>query len=199
MNSEFARSTRTRLLAPLSWAAYITWGGITASAVPAAALVRGDIGVWLGFGALLVMLALFVLQAAHVIDHARHRPRAIAALLAQGLMVVLAQHLLGSAGVSVLLIIVSGQLFTMLSVPMATAILVLLNAAVLALWRLRGFELDDLLLSILPMLGFQAFAALTALYAERSERGREALAELNAELQATQRLLEESTRSDERL
>jgi signal transduction histidine kinase len=199
MNSEFARSTRTRLFAPLSWAAYITWGGITFSAVPAAALARGDVGVWLGFGALLAMLVLFVLQAAHVIDHARHRSRAIAALLAQGLMVVVAQHLLGSAGVSVLLIIVSGQLFTMLSVPMATAILVLLNAAVLALWRLRGFELDDLLLSILPMLGFQAFAALTAMYAERSERRGDALADLNAELQATQRLLEESTRSDERL
>ena len=199
MDSEFARGTRTRLFAPLSWAAYITWAAITASAVPAAALARGDIGVWLGLGALLAMLALFVLQAGQVIDHARHRPRAIAALLAQGLMVVAAQHLLGSAGVSVLLIIVSGQLFTMLPVSMATAILVVLNAAVLALWRLRGFALDDLLLSILPMLGFQAFAALTAMYAERSERGREALADLNAELLATQRLLEESTRSDERL
>lgn len=199
MNSEFTRGTRNRLFAPLSWAAYITWAAITVSAVPAAALARGDVGVWLGFGALLAMLALFVLQAGHVIDHCRQRPYAIAALLAQGLMVVVAQHLLGSAGVSVLLIIVSGQLFTMLSVATATAILVVLNAAVLALWRLRGFELDDLLLSILPMLGFQAFAALTAMYAERSERGREALADLNAELRATQRLLEESTRSDERL
>ncbi|MFN8902072.1 MAG: hypothetical protein ACK5VV_08425, partial [Lysobacteraceae bacterium] len=70
MNSEFARGNRTRLFAPLSWAAYITWGGITFSAVPAAALARGDVGVWLGFGALLAMLVLFVLQAAHVIDHA---------------------------------------------------------------------------------------------------------------------------------
>lgn len=199
MDSEFARSTRTRLFAPLSWAAYITWGAITASAVPAAALARGDVGVWLGLGALLAMLVLFVLQAAHRIDPCRHRTAAIAALVAQGLMVVVAQHLLGSAGVSVLLIIVAGQLFTMLSMALAITILAVLNAAVLALWRLRGFELDDLLLSIVPMLGFQAFAALTALYAERSERGREALADLNAELQATQRLLEESTRSDERL
>lgn len=55
------------------------------------------------------------------------------------------------------------------------------------------------MLNLLPLLGFQAFAALTALYAERSERRGDELADLNAELRATQRLLEESTRSDERL
>lgn len=199
MTTEFARDTRSRLLAPLSIAAYVTWLAITVSAVPAAALARGDVGVWLGLGALLGMLALFVLQAAHIIDHCRQRRLSIAALIGQGVLLLAAQHLLGTAGVVVLLIIVSAQLFTMLSVSWAIAVLVGLNAGVLALWRLRGFELDDLVLSILPMLGFQAFAALTSMYAERSERGREALADMNAELQATQRLLEESTRSEERL
>ena len=199
MTTEFARDTRTRLLAPLSIAAYVTWLAITVSAVSAEALARGDVDVWLGLAALLGMLTLFVLQAAHVIDHCRQRALAITALISQGLLLLAAQQLLSEAGVVVLLIIVSAQLFTMLSVSWAIAVLVGLNAGVLAQWRLRGFELDDLVLSILPMLGFQAFAALTAMYAERSERGREALADMNAELQATQRLLEESTRSEERL
>jgi len=199
MTSEFARDTRTRLLAPLSIAAYITWIAITASAVPAAALGRGDVGVWLGLMALLGMLALFVLPTAHAVSSVRQPTLAVAAVVGQGVLVLVAQHLLGAAGVVVLLIIVAAQLFTMLAIRWAVLVLVLLNLGVLGLWRLRGFELDDLLLSIVPMIGFQAFAALTAMYAERSERGREALADMNAELQATQRLLEESTRSEERL
>lgn len=199
MTTEFARDIRTRLLAPLSIAAYVTWLAITVSAVSAPALARGDVGVWLGLAALLGMLTLFVLQAAHVIDLCRQRALAITALISQGVLLLAAQHLLNDGGVVVLLIIVSAQLFTMLRIPWAILVLALLNLGVLTLWRLRGFELDELVLSILPMLGFQAFAALTAMYAERSERGREALADMNAELQATQRLLEESTRSEERL
>lgn len=199
MTTEFARDTHTRLFAPLSIAAYVTWFAITASAVPSAALARGDTGVWLGMAALIGMLALFVVQATNVIDICRQRSFAIAALVGQGLLVLAAQHLLGNAGVVVLLIIVAAQLFTMLPIRWAVFVLALLNLGVLALWRMRGFELDDLLLSIVPMLGFQAFAALTAMYAERSERGREALADMNAELKAMQRLLEESTRSEERL
>ncbi|MFY8135950.1 MAG: sensor histidine kinase, partial [Aquimonas sp.] len=48
-------------------------------------------------------------------------------------------------------------------------------------------------------LGFQAFATLTGYYAGMSERARDHLAQVNAELLATQRLLEESARSGERL
>lgn len=199
MPSEFARDIRSRLFAPLSIAAYITWAAITASSVSAAALSRGDVGVWLGFGALLGMLGLFVAPAMQLAALCRH-PRVLAAsVVLQGLLVLAAQHLLGNAGVAVLLIIVAAQLFTMMSMGAAVAVALALNAGLAAIWTLRGFSGAQLLLSLLPMAGFQAFAALTALYAERSERGREALADLNAELLATQRLLEESTRNDERL
>lgn len=199
MDTEFARGTRTRLFAPLSLAAYITWAGIGVSAVSTAAASRS--GLWLGLGiaALLGMMALFALIAAHVIDHCRRPRLAAAAVFGQGLCVLAAQYFLGRGEVIVLLIIVAAQLYTMLSVPRATLALAALNLGMLWLWHLRGVEARDLVLSMAPMLGFQAFAALTAMYAERSERRGDELADRNAELLATQRLLEESTRSDERL
>ena len=199
MATEFSRDTRSRLFAPLSWAAYVTWAAITFSAVSAAALSRGDVGVWLGFGALIGMLALFVLPASNLFDVCR-RPRWMTALVVlQGVLVLAAQQLLGHGGVSALLIIVAAQLYTMLSIGAASAILLVLNLGLFAYWASRGNDLRNVVLNLIPMMGFQAFAALTALYAERSERRGDALADLNAELRATQRLLEESTRSDERL
>lgn len=199
MDSEYARGTRTRLFAPLSIAAYVTWGAIAFTSAPFGRLGRGEPAAWVGMVALVGMIALFVLLAARAFNPCRHRKGVIAAVVAQGLLVLLAQALLGGGAVPILLIIVAAQLFTMMHVGWAIAVLAVLNLGTLGLWRMRGFDLGELLLSFLPMLGFQAFAALTSMYAERSERRGDALAELNAELQATQRLLEESTRSDERL
>ncbi|MGL6290672.1 MAG: sensor histidine kinase [Silanimonas sp.] len=199
MDSEFALGTRTRLFAPLSIAAYVTWSAIAFTSAPFGRLGRGEPAAWVGMAALVTMIALFVLLAARGFDPSRHRGGAIAAVVGQGLLVLLAQALLGGGAVPILLIIVAAQLFTMMPVGWATVVLAVLNAGLLGLWRMRGFDLGELVLSLLPMLGFQAFAALTSMYAERSERRGDALAELNAELLATQRLLEESTRSDERL
>lgn len=199
MDTEFARDARHRLFAPLSLAAYLTWAAVTVSAVSSAALLRGDPGVWLGLASLLAMLGLFMLPASHLLDPCRHRVAVVGAVVMQGLLVVAAQHLLGYGGVAVLLIIVAAQLFTMMPLAAAVLAIVLLNALLAGLWLSRGIDARALMLNLLPLLGFQAFAALTALYAERSERRGDELADLNAELRATQRLLEESTRSDERL
>jgi signal transduction histidine kinase len=199
MQTEFALGTRTRLFAPLSIAAYVTWGAITFTSAPFGRLARGEPAAWLGIVALVAMIALFIALAARAFDPCRYRVGVIVAVVAQGLLVLLAQGLLGGGATAILLIIVAAQLFTMLPVGWATVVLLALNAGLLGLWRMRGFDFGELLLSLLPMLGFQAFAALTSMYAERSERRGDALAELNAELLATQRLLEESTRSDERL
>jgi signal transduction histidine kinase len=200
MDSEFALGTRTRLFAPLSFAAYITWGAIAVTSAPLGRLGRGEPAAWVGMGALVAMIALFVLLAGRGFDPCRHRGGVIAAVVGQGVLVVLlAQATLGSGAVPILLIIVAAQLFTMMPVRWATAVLAVLNLGLIGLWRMRGFDVGELVLSFLPMVGFQAFAALTSMYAERSERRGDALADLNAELRATQRLLEESTRSDERL
>ena len=199
MNSEFALGTRTRLFAPLSIAAYVTWSAITFTSAPFARLARGEPAAWIGIAALVAMIVLFILLAARVIDGCRHRAGVIAAVIGQGLLVLLAQTMLGGGASAILLIIVAAQLFTLMPVSGGIAVLVGLNLGLVSIWRLRGFDFGELVLSLLPMLGFQAFAALTSMYAERSERRGDALAELNAELRATQRLLEESTRSEERL
>lgn len=199
MDSEYAHGTRSRLFTPLSIAAYVTWGAITFTSAPFGRLGRAEPAAWLGIAALVAMIALFIALAARAFEPGRHRVGRIAAVMAQGLLVLVAQATLGGGAVAILLIIVAAQLFTMMPVGWATAVLLMLNAGLLALWRTRGFDAGELVLSLLPMLGFQAFAALTSMYAERSERRGDALAELNAELRATQRLLEESTRSDERL
>jgi signal transduction histidine kinase len=52
---------------------------------------------------------------------------------------------------------------------------------------------------LLPYLGFQLFAALTAWYAKRAERTASDLQQTNAHLLATRSLLEESARDRERL
>jgi signal transduction histidine kinase len=57
----------------------------------------------------------------------------------------------------------------------------------------------DMLIILLPVGGFQAFAVLTMHYSLTSEAARAELGEVNAELLATRRLLEESARSAERL
>src|SRR5690606_11830162 len=57
----------------------------------------------------------------------------------------------------------------------------------------------DVVLWTVPILGFQAFAGLLGHYAGMSDRQREHLAAVNAELLATRELLEETARSGERL
>ena len=79
-------------------------------------------------------------------------------------------------------------------------------------WLLMGINnlgLLTVLLSMWPLggaiatfalyAGFQAFATLTAFYARSAENSRDALRLVNAELLATQSLLEDSARSHERL
>lgn len=199
MQSEFSRDLRSRVWSPLSFAAYVTWLGVTASAVSWTALANGAWREWVGLTALFGMMALFILLARQR-NGARLGPRlAIAAVITQGLLVLAGIHLLRDGALPALLIVVAAQLFTMLPIRASVLILLGLNALMVAEFHSRGADLQNLLISLLPLMGFQAFAAMTALYAERSERRGDALVDLNAELQATQRLLEESTRSDERL
>jgi signal transduction histidine kinase len=74
----------------------------------------------------------------------------------------------------------------------------LFNLAFAATW-LQYLPWNQVLLLMLPLAGFQVFAALTAHYAVSAERSREALAHAHAGLLATRALLDESARSGERL
>ncbi len=192
-------SDAQRLFAPLNIAAYVTWSAVSLGVIDPDKLRADDLALlmreWAGVAALLAMLGLFVACAARRAETDTPRWNVIV----QGLMVLLAEWLLRGGQTAVLLIIVAGQAVLMFSTRTFVLIMLALNAAIAAMWIERTDSIGRLLLSLLPIFGFQAFAALTGHYAGSRERAREHLARINAELLATRRLLEESARAGERL
>lgn len=188
---------RQRIFTPLNIAAYVTWVAVASAVVDRAQLRAGAPTEWIGALALLAMLALFVRCATRPPQSdARGVPLLI---MLQGALLVLAESTLHGGQTAVLLIIVASQL--VLTVPMRTAIayLVVVNAVIAWLWIERSGQIGATLQWMVPVIGFQAFAALTGHFAGSSERARAHLAQVNAELLATRRLLEESARAGERL
>lgn len=188
---------RQRIFTPLNIAAYITWVAVASAVVDRAQLRAGVPTEWIGALALLAMLALFVRCATRPPQSdARGVPLMI---MLQGALLVLAESTLHGGQTAVLLIIVASQL--VLTVPMRTAIayLVVVNTVIAWMWIERSGQIGATLQWMVPVLGFQAFAALTGHFAGSSERARAHLAQVNAELLATRRLLEESARAGERL
>lgn len=190
-------SCAQRLFTPLNIAAYVTWLAVCLAVVDFAELRAGDPREWLGVAALLAFLALFVACAARAASAGMQRVPWLVA--AEGLLVVAAEWSLRGGQTAVLLIIVAGQMVLLWPMRAFVAYMLALNVAIGAMWFERTGSLSSVLLSLLPVLGFQAFAALTGHYAGSRELAREHLARVNAELLATRRLLEESARSGERL
>lgn len=190
-------SGRGLLRSPLSLAAAVTWLAITAQALKFNLLAELDPRQWLGLFALVGMFGLFLWRDRHDSELGcegnEHNS------LLQGLLVVIGEVLLSEGQIGVLLILVAVQLVLLMPVRRALAWLVLFNFAIWAHWAMVSGQPFSALLWLVPLLGFQAFAGLTGHYAGNSERAREHLAQVNAELLATQRLLEESARSGERL
>ena len=185
------------LFSPLSWAAYITWAAISVDALDFAALRSGDAREWSGAAALLIFLGLFAACSRLERRPADARLHALLVLL-QGASALAASWFLGSGIVAILFVIVAAQLIAMLPLWTAIAWLALFNGLLALIW-LQIIGLPNVLLTLLPILGFQAFAAMTGLYAVKAERAREALLLVNGELLATRELLSESTRNEERL
>lgn len=188
-----------RLFAPLNIAAYVTWFAVSLGVIDPDKLRAADptlwVREWAGVAALLAILALFVASAARR-NESETPPWNV---IAQGLLVLLAEWLLRGGQTAVLLIIVAGQAVLLFSTRTFVLLMIAFNAAIAAMWIGRTDSVGNLLLSLLPIFGFQAFAALTGHYAGSRERAREHLARINAELLATRRLLEESARAGERL
>jgi signal transduction histidine kinase len=186
-----------RVFAPLNIAAYVTWVATVVTVTDAQKLAAGELREWLGLAALLAMLALFVASASRRL---RAETRLLPwNVLAQGALVVVAETMLQEGQTTVLLIIVAAQLALMMSLRASVIALVVFNAIIIGLWMQRTGQFGTIVLWSIPALGFQAFAMLTGHFAGSSERARAHLAEVNAELLATRRLLEESARSGERL
>jgi signal transduction histidine kinase len=205
-NRELMRNPR--VFSPLNIAAYITWAAVAFDTLdldrPAQrttlldALEAGDPAHWMGVAALFGFLALFVWAATMRNSRDTNRNRAAALALLQGGCALTAQALLGEGAIVILLILVAAQLAASLRPMAALAAMFALNLGFVALWYAPG-GLPRLLLQILPIIGFQIFAALTAHYAFSAERSRDELLRVNAELLATRALLDESARSEERL
>jgi signal transduction histidine kinase len=185
----------THLLSALNIAAYVTWLAIAFAVLEPAKLAAGDPREWLGAACLLGILALYVSCALA----GRDGSGGLVRVIGQGLLILVAEWLLGSGQNSVLLIIVSGQLVLMLPLRGFVAVMLALNLGLALIWLQRGVPPGSILISLAQIGAFQAFAALTGHYAGSREQAREHLSQVNAELLATRRLLEESARAGERL
>jgi signal transduction histidine kinase len=190
-------SLRQRIFTPLNFAAYITWIAICIATLDVSKLRAGELHEWAGFAALAAMIGLFALSSSRRLP--ARSGTALWNILAQGLLVVTAEWLLRGGQTAVLLIIIAAQAVVLMSPRMVMLYILALNAAIAALWVSRGDTVGAALLSMLPLVGFQAFSALTGHFATSSERARAHLAQVNTELLATRRLLEESARAGERL
>lgn len=181
-------------LSPLNLAAYITWLAMLLQSLRWERLAQGDALQWSGLAALMAVLACYVLATAQ--DDAPERARLL--VLAQAAAVLAATWCLRNGGPAVLLIIVAAQVVAMWPRGQAITIMLIANGLLLANWML-GISFSSALLALLPMIGFQTFAALTVHYAMTAEQARVELAHTHAQLLATQKLLEDSARSGERL
>ena len=181
-------------LSPLNLAAYITWLAMLLQSLRWDRLAQGDALQWGGLAALLVVLVCYLLATAQ--EDASQRARGL--VLLQAAAVLIATWCLRNGGPAILLIIVAAQVVAMWPRRQAIGIMALINGLLLAIWLL-GISWSSALLSLLPMIGFQTFAALTVYYATCAEQARSELAQTHAQLLATQRLLEDSARSGERL
>ncbi len=188
------------LLSPLNIAAYITWLPVSFSMLDFQRLAAPAIGEWLGAACLLAFLALFVARIVLDRDPGRHDRWCAAVVLPQGLLALAAIWLLGGGPGAVLLILLAVQLFAIFPWRVALGWQAAFNLGLVLIWR-GSFEMSwgRVLVEALPVFGFQAFAALTAHYATAVGHTRDELARVNAELLATQTLLEESARGEERL
>lgn len=185
----------THLLSALNIAAYVTWLAIAFAVIEPAKLAAGDAREWLGAACLLGILVLYVSCALIGRDGGAGLWR----VLGQGVLILATEALLGSGQNAVLLIIVAGQLVLMLPLRAFVMVMLAFNAGLVVIWHVRGVPMASTLISLTQIGAFQAFAALTGHYAGSREQAREHLAQVNAELLATRRLLEESARAGERL
>lgn len=178
-------------------AAAVTWLAVFASTADLAQLAAGNVREWWGAVALVAFLALF-LGCMRLAPGPRSERIEAWVGVAMGVVAVVANMILLQGMVGVLLVIVAAHLSYLWPPRRVLLAMLLFNLAFAATW-LPQLPWNRVLLLMLPLAGFQAFAALTAHYAVSAERAREALAHAHAGLLSTQALLDESARSGERL
>ena len=152
-------------------------------------------GQLLALGAFVGVLLLFVLGA---VWRQQNGQRAHANVLAQAALSLFSISQFPGFSFPVLLVIVAAQLVGVTTLRRAVIDLLVINA-ILAVIFFRSIPALAAVITLLAYGGFQVFAAITGLYARRAEEARDELERVNAHLFATRALLEETTRSEERL
>jgi signal transduction histidine kinase len=185
-------------LDPLSIAAYITWLAVLLQIVGWEGLSLGEPREWAGVLAMLAFLALFVLRAWG--ESVGRCDAAAAGRLAvlQGCAALAVSWLLQSGTAAILLIIVAAQVFALYPLRLALAWQAAFNIGLAVIWS-QALPWPRILFVLVPAIGFQAFAALTARYVTLAQRARDEVVQINAQLLATRALLDETARSEERL
>jgi signal transduction histidine kinase len=124
----------------------------------------------------------------------------LALLAIQTLLVVALTIFVHNGLTSILMVLVAAQIAELLPVRAAVAWLAVQTVAVgWILYQVTGMELQYAVVDSLAFAGFQVFAFHHSLTTARERRGREELARVNAELLATRKLLEDSSRAAERV
>jgi signal transduction histidine kinase len=185
-------------LEPLNIAAYVTWLAILVQMVGWERLSLGEPREWTGLLAMLAFLGLLVLRGWGERSGRCDMELSGRLVLLQGLAALVVTWSFRSGSAAILLIIVAAQLFSLYPWKRALAWQVAFNVGLAAIWSL-ALPWPRLLFVLLPAMGFQAFAALTARYATLAQRARDEVVQVNAELLATRALLDESARGEERL
>ncbi len=192
-------SLRTRLAHPMILAAVMVWLGIGIDLVMGTPRARGglpsEVVYWGSLALHLAFLALVLAcgGARRAPDWRRLLPDA--ALLA---LVLLLAWLRPYTAVPVLLIVVMGQLGSVLPIRRVLAAWAGANLALYAILALAS-DMTGPLVNVLMIASFQLFAIGAAWAMAGAERARDELAQVNAELLATRSLLAESARDQERL
>ena len=186
------------LLEPLNIAAYITWLAIALQMVGWESDSLSEPREVAGLLGMLAFLALLMLRAWGEGTRRIDVEAAGRLVLLQGVCALGVTWAFRSGSAAILLIIVAAQLFSLYPLKRALAWQVSFNIGLAAIWSI-ALPWPRILFVLVPAMGFQAFAALTARYAMQAHRAREEVARVNAELLATRALLDESARNAERL
>ena len=186
------------VVSPLSCAAYITWLAVLLQIMTAQTSALPTAREWAGLLALVAFIVLFATNAWTSSCGTGSDTTRSGNLLLQTACTLGTVLLLRKGAPAILLIVVAGQLPGLLTPRQRLAWLLAMNAALTAIWS-TTLPLPQLLPSVLSLMGFQAFAMLTAHYAIRAEHARADLAQVNAELLATRDLLAQVSRDEERL
>lgn len=186
------------LLEPLNIAGYVTWLAILLHVIGWESDSLSDPRELTGLVGMLTFLVLLLVRARSEGTGRWDVEAAGRLVLLQGLCALVVTWAFRSGTAAILLIIVAAQLFSLFPLRRALAWQAFLNVGLAAIWSL-ALPWPRILVVLLPMMGFQAFAALTARYTMLAQRARDEVVQINAELLATRALLDESARSAERL